>query len=91
MIFTATCILLHVLAAAVSYSSDIEEIILKIAEASSTHHIVLSSTSGLGGRVSMSAVRKNVFVIIFFLLYVGYNLMKPIWSKLVRGPPLWCF
>lgn len=69
MIFTATCILLHVLAAAVSYSSDIEEIILKIAEASSTHHIVLSSTSGLGGRVSMSAVRKNVFVIIIFFFF----------------------
>lgn len=54
MIFTATCILLHILAAAVSYSSDVEEVILKIAEASSAHHIVLSSTcstSGRGGRV----------------------------------------
>lgn len=51
-----------------SYSSDIEEIILKIAEASSAHHIVLSSTSGRGGRVSMSAVRKTVFVIFFFAL-----------------------
>lgn len=73
-----------------SYSSDIEEIILKIAEASSAHHIVLSSTSGRGGRVSMSAVRKTVFVI-FFSLYVWYNLMKPVWYKLVRGPPLWRF